>query len=554
MWEIKKTVTKDIMNNTTPQPDLRDRFLAFSFAASDFLLEIDKQGSIVFLGGQTATLVGKDVPYWHGKDWLSLFTKQSHANLTALSHGVTKAGRIGPLIVSLLNKDDGKERRALVMGMMLPGSDHVYLSLNATQSFLDFLTIGDHQDHRLLSEKEFESTAMKAFQTAKREGKNLDITFLDTEEIEKYKDTLSIDEANSFSENMHSILKEQSFEGNAASQVDSDKFAIIHDNTVTPEFIENKIKELISRSGKNGNDIDVKSKTLEADMDSLNEREARRALIYTMNQMEKEGIDGVSENLNDNFDAYLQENANKITRLKSIISKQAFKLNYQPIVFIPNEEICHYEALIRFSDDQSPYELIVFGEDIGISSEIDTAVLKQAIGYIQLELSKNHSIKVAVNLSGQSVQDPGFFDTVLEILDETGCGPENLLFEITESTAIDDLADVNKNIQRLRTRGYEVCLDDFGAGAASFQYLNGLDIDCVKIDGKYVQDALNSPRDEAMVRNLARMCQDLGVTTIAEMVETEEQLEYLISIGVDKAQGWLFARPHQKAFYKKREK
>ena len=542
------------MNDTLDQLGMRDRFIAFAFAASDFLLEIDRLGKIIFVGGQISSLTGQQGNTLIGKDWLSLFTKDTHANLKALLYGVQKAGRVGPLMVNVFNQKENKRNRALIMGITLPESDNVYLSLNATQSFLDFLAIGDYQDHRLLSEKEFESAAVKAFQAAKREGKNLDVTFLDTEEIEKYKNTLSIDDANNFSENMQALLKEQSYEGNAASQVDNDKFAIIHDETITPDFIEKKIKELVSRTGANAPALELKRKTVEADMEALNEREARRALVYTINQIEKEGLDGVNEDLTGNFDAYLEENATRITRLKGLISNQAFKLNYQPIVYLPSEEICHYEALIRFNDIDSPYELIVFGEDIGIAADVDLAVLKQAVGYVQAQLKAQNSIKIAVNLSGQSVQSSQFFDDVLGVIEETDCQPDNLLFEITESTAIEDLSLVNDNIQRLRKKGFEVCLDDFGAGAASFQYLNGLDIDCVKIDGKYIRDALNSGRDEAMVRNLARMCQDLKVTTIAEMVETQEQLDYLISIGVDKAQGWLFAKPHPKASYKKRAK
>ena len=76
----------------------------------------------------------------------------------------------------------------------------------------------------------------------------------------------------------------------------------------------------------------------------------------------------------------------------------------------------------------------------------------------------------------------------------------------------------------------------------------------MKIDGKYIRDALTSPRDEAMVRNLSRMCQDLGVTTIAEMVETQEQLDYLVKIGVDKGQGWIFGRAGSEINYNHRQK
>lgn len=540
------------MSDTAKQKEIRDRFIAFSFASSDFLIEINKSGKIIFTAGQVQSLTGFVADELAGKDWLSIFSKNSHGNLGALIKGVQKAGRLGPLMVSVLNAQTQKLSQALVMGMTIPESDSIYLTLNANQSFFDFLAVGEYQqDTRLLDEKQFEAAAMKAFQTAKKEGKKLDVTFLEVDKIEEYKKSLSFEDANNFTENFQSILKEQSYDGGTASQVDDNKYAIVHDTNITPDFIEKKIEQLVQRSAKSEKDLGLKSKTVEADMEALNEREARRALIYTINQIEKGGLDAAGDDLARGFDHYLHENAAKITRLKALVGQQAFKLNFQPIVHLPSEDICHYEALVRFTTDDSPYELIVFGEDIGIAPDVDMAILKQAIGYVQ---NKGKEVQVAVNISGQSIQSVRFFDKMIELLDETEVKPANLMFEITESTAIGDLEKVNRYIQRLRERDFEVCLDDFGAGAASFQYLNALDIDCVKIDGKYIRDALNSSRDEAMVRNLARMCQDLGVSTVAEMVETQEQLDWLTKIGVDKAQGWLFGKPADKAEYQKRDK
>ncbi len=535
------------------QKAIRDRFVAFAFAASDFLIEITPKGIIVFSAGQVQTLTGQMQDELTGKNWLTYFTEESHGNLGALLKGVNRAGRLGPLMVNIKNQSTGKISRALVMGMTMPDSENIYLTFNATQSFFDFLAVGDHKDAKLLDGKQFEAAALKAFQEAKQKGKELEVTFLDAEQINEYKKGLSIEEANNFVDNFNTVLKEQSFQGNSASQVDGGKYALVHDSEITPDFIERKIKELVKRSGDEAQDIDLHSKTVEANLDTLNEREARRALIYTINQVEQNGLDAAGDNLAKGFDEYLDENAAKITRLKALVGQQAFKLHFQPIVFIPSEEICHYEALVRFETDVSPYELIVFGEDIGIAPDIDMAILKQAIGMLEVKRKEDPSIRVAVNISGQSIQSEVFFDKMIELLDDTEVDSQNILFEITESTAIGDLDKVNNLIQRLRVKNFEVCLDDFGAGAASFQYLNGLDIDCVKIDGKYIRDALNSARDEAMVRNLARMCQDLGVTTIAEMVETQEQLDYLVKIGVDKGQGWIFGKPEAKTDYRKRD-
>ncbi len=535
----------------------RDRFVAFSFAASDLLLEVTIDQKISFSAGKVESLTGQTATKLNNKDIYDLFTSNDTNMIYALLRGAQKSGRSGPIMVSIKNSKTNKAYKAMMMGMCLPDNDHIFLTLNATPSFLEFLASSDYQDSKLLDEKQFEASAIKAFQDAKKSSKSLDVTFIETEKIDEYKKSMEHEDAVNFTDNLQMILKQDSYNGNTASQVDENRYCVIHGEEISSDEIEEKIQNLINKTNSNRgvfdpNNIGVKSKTVEADMEVLSEREARRAMIYTINQIEAEGLDSIQDDLSKSFDDYLQENADKITSLKRLIGQQDFKLNFQPIIYIPSEEICHYEALVRFDSENSPFELITFGEDVGIAPDIDMAILKQAIGYLQKNLKSAPDLKIAVNISGQSIQSEDFFNKMLDLLDDTECSPKNLMFEITESTNIGDLEKVNDYLQRLRGRKFEICLDDFGAGAASFQYLNSLDIDCVKIDGKYVRDAVVSPRDEAMVRNLVRMCQDLNITTVAEMVETEEQLKYLIDIGVDKAQGWLFGKPNSKAEYTKR--
>jgi EAL domain-containing protein (putative c-di-GMP-specific phosphodiesterase class I) len=98
-------------------------------------------------------------------------------------------------------------------------------------------------------------------------------------------------------------------------------------------------------------------------------------------------------------------------------------------------------------------------------------------------------------------------------------------------------------IQRLRERGFRVGLDDFGAGSASFQYLHALTIDFVKIDGAYVREVLNDHRSAMILKAMCSLCRDLGVYTVAEMVETREQVEKLRDLGVECGQGYFFGKP-----------
>ena len=170
---------------------------------------------------------------------------------------------------------------------------------------------------------------------------------------------------------------------------------------------------------------------------------------------------------------------------------------------------------------------------------------ERAINYL-LYKSQGRRTKFAINLSGQSMQNEQFFKTLLAKLDLNKHLADRIIFEITESTTIKELDMVNNFIQILQERGFKMCLDDFGAGSASFQYLQKLHVDYLKIDGQYTRKLLSSQRDGVMIRNLARMCQDLNITAIIEVVESIEQARMIKEMGIPLAQGFLYSKPMPK--------
>jgi EAL domain-containing protein (putative c-di-GMP-specific phosphodiesterase class I) len=117
------------------------------------------------------------------------------------------------------------------------------------------------------------------------------------------------------------------------------------------------------------------------------------------------------------------------------------------------------------------------------------------------------------------------------------------MLEVTESHRLSDLPAANAQIQRLRAAGHVVCLDDFGAGSASLDYLRELEADIVKFDGCFVRSLDTRPRDVTLLRRLSELCAELGVVTVAEMIETEEVAQRVAGLGVKLGQGWLFGRP-----------
>jgi EAL domain-containing protein (putative c-di-GMP-specific phosphodiesterase class I) len=117
------------------------------------------------------------------------------------------------------------------------------------------------------------------------------------------------------------------------------------------------------------------------------------------------------------------------------------------------------------------------------------------------------------------------------------------MFELTESATVSDYKQMNDAIQGLRQRGHAFCLDDVGAGASSLLYIRNFEVDYAKIDGSYIRNIQNNPKNLAFVKTIVNLCHDIGMDVIAEMVETPEEKEILLGLGVGLGQGYLFGRP-----------
>jgi EAL domain-containing protein (putative c-di-GMP-specific phosphodiesterase class I) len=218
------------------------------------------------------------------------------------------------------------------------------------------------------------------------------------------------------------------------------------------------------------------------------------------------------------------------------IRDKRFRLVYQPVVRLKDGTLHHYEALVRFGDEGSPFPLIRMAEEMELIEQLDLAILERAVGV----LNEEPAMKLAVNVSGRTICSPSFIEQACALVAANPKSRGRLMFELTESAALDDLAQADRHLQALRGLGCEVCLDDFGAGAASLAYLQHLRLDVVKIDGRYIRDLQHGGREATFVKHLVKMCGELGVRTLAEMVETQDAEDAVRRAGVDLAQGWLY--------------
>lgn len=250
------------------------------------------------------------------------------------------------------------------------------------------------------------------------------------------------------------------------------------------------------------------------------------------------------------FLAIVLERPHAAQALDTALAADALSYALQPIVTIATGAVARFEVLARFPDGRDPYASVVLAEKAGLAAALDLRVAARAVE--ALVAAPRHRADahapqahagLAVNISGLSIVKPGFVEELATLAEPLGRRRSALTFEITETAAIPHLAVANAAIQRLRGLGHPVCLDDFGAGSASFPYLQALEVDAVKIDGGYVRRATASARDAALLRGMVRLCRDLGVPTIAECVETDDQVALVRALGVEMGQGFLFGRP-----------
>lgn len=213
----------------------------------------------------------------------------------------------------------------------------------------------------------------------------------------------------------------------------------------------------------------------------------------------------------------------------------------QPIVETRSGAVSHYEILARFSGEESPVSMIMAAEKSGQIAHLDYIMVSAAAA--QLEANPDPSLRLAVNISGESLQR---LDVILELCAAIS-GHEfergRLIVEVTESAHISDIETAARAVNLLRRIGVGVSLDDFGAGSASFGYLRALNVDGLKFDGSFLQATETNRRGLALMRNVARMCAELGIVSVGERIETESDRRLLIEAGVMYAQGYLYGRP-----------
>jgi EAL domain-containing protein (putative c-di-GMP-specific phosphodiesterase class I) len=229
--------------------------------------------------------------------------------------------------------------------------------------------------------------------------------------------------------------------------------------------------------------------------------------------------------------------------LKNALIDKAFKLHYQPIVSAAGNRIVGAEALLRWDHPIRgaipPADFVPVAEACGLMKPLGEFVLRRALA----DARRWPELFIAVNVSPVQVRDPAMVALVAELLAENEIAPSRLVLEVTEGVLIDNSEDARVRLDALQALGIRLALDDFGTGYSSLSYLQRFRFDKLKIDRGFVGPLGRDANSQAMVQAIVALGRALGLSLLAEGVETEEQRVLLRLAGCEEMQGFLFAHP-----------
>jgi EAL domain-containing protein (putative c-di-GMP-specific phosphodiesterase class I) len=229
------------------------------------------------------------------------------------------------------------------------------------------------------------------------------------------------------------------------------------------------------------------------------------------------------------------------TEIVSCLREERFRLAFQPIVNAKTGLAEMHEALLRLQETSSgeliaASHLVPVAENLGLIRLVDRAVMK----LILQELGNHENIRLTMNVSGATSTDPFWYGQLLESLEANPKTAGRLMIEIAESVAMRDGKTIRNFVERLRTAGCGVAIDDFGSAHMSYHKLKELPVSMIKLDGAFIRDLSSSSDNEFVVRNMIDLASKLNLKTTAEWVESAEDAEALKSWGVDFMQGQYF--------------
>jgi diguanylate cyclase (GGDEF)-like protein len=432
------------------------------------------------------------------------------------------------------------------------GSHRTIIQLNMARERARHLATHD-QLTNLANRSLFSDRLGQAVASARRNGQKLAVLFLDLDGFKMINDTLGHAMGDGLLRGIAGQLSTCLRESDTAARLGGDEFAVLLTH-LTSELDAAKVAEKIVNSigrpitlgrrsfvttasigiatfPRNGTEPEELIKKADTAMYHAKQRGRNRFEFYTQD-----------------MNMAVMRRVALESRLRTAAEDGGLILHYQPQFDLRRQRLIGSEALLRWKHPElgmlPPIQFLPLAEETGLIVPIGEWVLRTACRQNAAWQKMGHrGFRISVNVSTQQFKEPGFAAIVRNALEESGLQPEYLELEITESSLVEDVDTTVGTLRELKQLGVHLSIDDFGTGYSALSYLKFLPIDILKIDQSFVRSLTSYPADATITAAIVQMAQGLSLTTVAEGVETQEQLLLLGSFGCNRMQGYLFGRP-----------
>jgi diguanylate cyclase (GGDEF)-like protein/PAS domain S-box-containing protein len=408
----------------------------------------------------------------------------------------------------------------------------------------------------LINRREFENRLTAAVETVKSDASNRHaLLYLDLDQFKLVNDTCGHPAGDQLLKQITGVLQSRVRGGDTLARLGGDEFGILLQNCAldqamrVAEALRQAIRDyrFVWQDGVLSVGVSIGVVEITSDTPTVaNVMSAADVACYSAKDLGRNRLEVYRP---DNVPERHRE-MHWVSKLTRACEESRFDLYFQPIVPISAgaHDREHFELMLRLRDESGaligPSEFIPAAERYNVMPAIDRWVVQEALEKVVYRGGSGvKPYTVAVNLSGNSLNDERFLEFLISALTHHNLAPGAMCFEITETAAIANLGNVVHFMRELKSRGCHFALDDFGSGLSSFMYLKTLPVDYIKIDGQFIENVTSDPVDRSMVEAISQIGKAMGIHTVAERVESGEVLLELARIGVGFAQGFHIATP-----------
>ncbi len=442
-------------------------------------------------------------------------------------------------------------RSTLAVMVMVVGSSK---TLSRTLSELEYYSTHDPLTG-LHNRRYFQELLSYEEGRSERHRHNFCVLMLDLDDFKDVNDTYGHPCGDSVLKQVAEIIVHSMRKGDIATRIGGDEFAVILTETdkeggiAVAEKLRLGLRELcfLSPDGKEFHiTTSIGIVTFPEDGDKVADLMTGVDVgLYRAKKMGKDGVGTIRSSGELQAGRTIRDNAEK---LRQALKSHRIIPYYQSMFDLKTGEVVAFETLARMKelneDTTSAGMFIETIEKYGMGRELDRVILENAFAALHALKEKGLPLpRLFLNLSAQEIQGRGILGFAEQLCRQLSLSPNLIVFEILERDAIGDMTNMRKFLTNLRDKGFSFALDDFGSGYNSFHYLRELRFDFVKLDGAFVRNILNSKIDYILIKNLNQLCQELGILTVAEFVESREVLMALVDMGINYAQGFYLGLP-----------